>query len=71
MATYGIVDIDNTRGQAGNAYKRTHYTSLNLVWTPFRLMSVGMEFLYGKREDKDGSDGDAKRLQFGATYYFN
>jgi hypothetical protein len=71
VATYGIVDVDNTSGQAANAYKRTHYASLNLVWTPFRLMSVGMEFLYGKREDNDGSDGDAKRLQFGATYYFN
>ena len=71
VATYGFVDVDNTDGQAGNAYRRTHYTSINLIWSPFRLVSTGVEFLYGKRRNKDGAEGEANRLQFAVTYYFN
>jgi hypothetical protein len=71
VATYGFVDVDNTSGQAGNAYKRTHYASLNLVWSPFRLMAVGVEFLYGRRENEDGAEDEARRLQFAVKYFFN
>lgn len=71
VATYGVVDVDNTDGQANNAYKRTQYTSINLIWSPFRLISTGVEFLYGKRENNDGAEGDARRLQFAVTYYLN
>jgi hypothetical protein len=71
VATFGFVDVDNTAGQVDSAYARTYYTSGNLVWSPFRLMAVGVEFLYGKRENNNGDDADAKRLQFAVKYNFN
>ena len=71
LATFGLVDVDNTAGQADSAIARTYYTSANLVWSPFRLMTVGVEFLYGKRENNNGDDADAKRLQFVVKYNFN
>jgi hypothetical protein len=31
---------------------------------------TGVEFLYGKRENKDGESGDDSRVQFSAKYNF-
>lgn len=71
VATFGYVEVDNAAGQTGDAYAKTYYTSANLVWSPFRLMSVGVEFLYGTRENNNGEDADARRLQFAVKYNFN
>ena len=71
VATYGIVEVDNTAGQDGSVLSQTHYTSINLVWSPFRLMAVGVEFLYGKRENKDGADGEAKRVHMTVKFSLN
>ncbi len=71
VASFGYVEVDNTAGQDRGAYTKTYYASGNIVWSPFRLMSVGIEFLWGKRENKNGDDADARRLQFSAKYNFN
>ena len=71
VASFGYVEVDNSAGQAGDAYAKTYYASGNLVWSPFRLMSVGVEFLWGKRENNNGDDADARRLQFAVKYNFN
>lgn len=35
----------------------------NLIWTPGRRLSVGIEFLYGWRSLLNGADGELQRLQ--------
>ncbi len=67
-ASYGYVNLDNEASQAGSAYHETHYASLNLMWQLRERLSIGIEELYGFKETKDGSDGDAFRTQLGLVY---
>jgi hypothetical protein len=46
----------------------THYASMNLVWQVRKRLSLGLEGLYGFKEEKSGADGDAFRIQIGAVY---
>jgi hypothetical protein len=39
-----------------------------VIWTPYRLVDLGGELLWGERTNKDGSRGDAWRFQFAVTY---
>lgn len=67
-ASYGYVHLDNQFSQAPSAYHQTHYASLNLVWKARKRLSIGLEGLYGRKEEKSGADGDAFRLQLGVLY---
>ena len=67
-ASYGYVHLDNTSGQAGNAYHETHYGSLNVMWQLRQRLSVGLEELYGYHVTKDGAHGDAFRSTIGPVY---
>jgi hypothetical protein len=40
----------------------------NLVWQPTDSFRLGLEYLYGTKETRDGSDGDAHRLNFVIRY---
>ena len=55
---------DNTIMRAGSF-------QANLIWFPYRLGSTGLEYMWGMREDKDGSKGTASRIQFMAKSKFN
>ena len=61
---YNYGDQDNTAGQAGGALDTVEYAAVNLVWQFAEEMSFGGEWLYGSREDRDGSSGEANRLLF-------
>jgi hypothetical protein len=67
--SYGYVNLDNEASQAGDAYHETHYGSANLVYQLTRRLSIGLEGLYGKKEVKNGADGDAWRVQAGLVYW--
>jgi DcaP outer membrane protein len=67
-ASYGYVHLDNQFSQESNAYHVTHYASANLVWQIRKRLSLGLEGLYGFKEEKNGADGDAFRIQLGAVY---
>jgi hypothetical protein len=66
--SYGYVHLDNQFSQAPDAYHQTHYASMNLVWQIRKRLSLGLEGLYGHKEEKSGADGDAFRIQLGAVY---
>lgn len=40
----------------------------NLIWTPYRLVDIGGEVLWGERRNRDGASGDALRFQFAVIY---
>jgi hypothetical protein len=48
---------------------RTTYLAANLIWTPFERAKVGVEFLYGLRENVDEAVGVAHRAQ--ASFIFD
>jgi len=67
-ASYGLVNIENEISQGPDAYHQTHYASLNLMWQPFKLLTMGMEGLYGHKEVQSGAAGADWRIQFGVVY---
>ena len=43
---------------------------VNLIYTPNPLILLGAELMWGERENFNGDDGDALRLQVSAQYKF-
>jgi hypothetical protein len=63
-----IARLDNQPAQSDNAIRQTKSPHLNLVWSPWHNVDVGGEIMWGERENKDGSKGDASRLQLMAKW---
>ena len=61
--TYGLVRVSNLDIQPDDALRETQRTSLNLTWAPIQQLELVLEFLAGRRVNKDGAEG---RLQPGA-----
>ena len=51
-------------------FHRSEYGAVNLIWSPFPQVTLGSEFLYGWRVNKDNSTGNAPRIQLSAKYNF-
>jgi hypothetical protein len=68
--TVSWVDINNFEFQDGDDYNRTLRASVNLMYSPTHNVTTGVEFLWGKRTNKDKSEGTATQLQFSARYNF-
>jgi hypothetical protein len=62
-----------TSGQSDGAFETGQYGNVNLLFHPIPDMYVGPEFIWGRRENRDGADGTDSRVQlsfhfdFGAT----
>ena len=69
---YSRLDIDNSDGQAADAFKSGQYGLVNLMHYPAKDVMVGGEFQYGRRENKsDGWAVDDYRVQFTFKYNFS
>ena len=42
-----MMDVDNSNGQAADAYHRGHYASGNLLYYPWENVLMGGEFIWG------------------------
>lgn len=42
----------------------------DIVWSPIERMSLGAEYVWGRREDESGDAGTLNRLQFSAKYMY-
>ncbi len=71
VAAYSISDVENESGLTGGSIDRLQDAHLNLIWSPFKSFDLGAELMWGERENQDGSEGDATRLQFSAKYYLD
>ena len=68
---YSRVDIDNSDGQASDAYKSGQYALGNLLYYPAKNVMMGAELQYGWRENVDGFTSDDYRIQFSFKYNFS
>ncbi|HEY8225084.1 MAG TPA: DcaP family trimeric outer membrane transporter [Pyrinomonadaceae bacterium] len=69
---YSFLDIDNSNGQAPNAFHRGHYALGNLLFYPIENVMVGGELQWGRRENfLDGFKADDFRIQFSFKYNFS
>ncbi len=66
----GYAEIDNLDVQPGSAVRSTTNAGVNLIWSPRPGMGVGAEFLYGERQNKDGTEGINHRFQLAIQFGF-
>lgn len=55
---------DDTIQKAGSVHA-------NLIWFPYELVSTGIEYMWGMRENRDGAEGTASRVQAMLKFKFN
>ncbi|QDV53780.1 DcaP family trimeric outer membrane transporter [Gimesia fumaroli] len=67
--TYAENSLGTTAFQNPNDVEATTYLAANLIWSPLERVKVGVEYLYGTRENVNGAMGDAHRLQ--ASFIFD
>lgn len=65
------VDIDNSDGQAPEAFKSGQYAIGNLLYYPGKNIMMGAEFQYGWRENLNGFTSDDFRVQVSFKYSFS
>ena len=68
--TYGHVSANNPASAPGDALDSTTYASANLIWNPFKQLTLGVEYLWGKRKNVDGASGTSNRLLFSSRFDF-
>lgn len=70
---YSFIDIDNDPdllNLTGNPTKSSMSYSANLLYSPEKKLTFGIELKHAQREVENGVDGDMNRLQFSAKYAF-
>lgn len=67
---WSLVTVDNVEFQPDNAYKTTHRLAVNLVFSPSGRVDVGLEYIYGTRENKDGQKEHANQVQLVGLFRF-
>ena len=67
---YSYTEVDNTNFQSADTFNKGEYASVNLLHYPGENLMLGGEFLYGRRTNNDGTDGDDMRFQFTVKYNF-
>ena len=68
--SYGQARLELPNTMPDDTYQAADYFTANLIWLPFTRFGVGVEFMYGSRENKDGAKGNNCRIQTGAQYRF-
>lgn len=69
---YSRLDIDNSKGQANDAFRAGQYAVTNLLYYPVKNMMAGAEFQWGRRTNfRDGWSVPDYRLQFSFKYNFS
>lgn len=67
---WGRLYLDRSDALAPDAFRRSDYAAANLIYAPLPSWSWGLELVYGKLQQQDGTDGDAFRLQTSLKYDF-
>jgi hypothetical protein len=69
---YSRQDIDNSEGQAPNAFKNGQYALGNLLYYPAPNFMLGGELQWGRRQNfSDGFHSDGLKVQFSVKYNFS
>ena len=67
---YSFTSVANTNLQTATTFHKGEYASVNLLMYPASKVMVGVELMYGKLTNNDGSSGNDIRFQFSAKYDF-
>jgi hypothetical protein len=67
---YGYVNADNPGFVSGDTFDNTNYVAADLIWNPYKKVNIGVEYLWGRRENKDGASGNSNRFLFSSRVDF-
>ena len=67
---YGYVNSDPPAFLSGDTFDNTSYAAADLIWNPYKSLDVGIEYLWGRRENKDGAAGTSNRFLFSTRFIF-
>jgi len=67
---FGRLYLEENVLLGGGDFRRSDYAALNLIRSPERGFSYGVEVLYGRQETQANQSGDAFRLQASLKYDF-
>ncbi len=64
------VNVDNFSFEPDDAYHKTFRGALNYIWSPTSRIDLGVEVIYGNRENKNEEKAHASQLQLSTKYRF-
>jgi len=67
---WSFVAVDNLGFQPEDAYRKTNRFSANLVFSPIDRIDMGVEYIYGSRENKNGLRGTSDQFQIVGIFRF-
>lgn len=67
--TFSQLSLEDLPGQDPSNLRDTTYLAANLIANPYDRVFVGIEYLYGIREDVSGAEGAAHRIQTSFGFY--
>lgn len=67
---YGYVNADNPEFVSGDTFDNTNYVAADLIWSPYKMITIGAEYLWGRRENKDDASGTGNRFLFSSRFDF-
>jgi len=67
---FAWTDLEDIGARAPDAIQSGGVGHINLIWTPRKKLSTGIELMWGTRENADGDDGSATRIQTMVKYGF-
>ena len=68
---WSMLDIDNSSGQADDAFSKGQYALANILFYPAKNVMFGPEIQWGNRNNfRDGFESDDLRIQFSVKYNF-
>ncbi|MFC0120206.1 DcaP family trimeric outer membrane transporter [Pseudoalteromonas xiamenensis] len=70
---YSFFDADNNvdlLAYSGDPTKKIHSYSANILYSPVKKLTFGVEYKVANRETESGLDGDLDRIQLSAKYVF-
>jgi len=68
---WSMIDLDTSDGQGGDEFEKGQIAQINLLHYPTDHVLLGTEFIWGEREDVDGSTGSDYRVQFSLKVDFD
>ena len=69
-ASYSQCRLYDTENMAGSTYRYGKYVAANVFYEPVNNCMIGLEFLYGNRNNVDKTSGNAHRLNAMIQYHF-
>ena len=67
---WSVVAVNNTDFQPDDAYHLTQRLGVNLIYSPIQRIDMGLEYIYGSRENKNGEKGEAEQVQVVMLFRF-